>query len=138
MKLNTYIHFNGNCEEALGFYEKVLGFKTAMLLRYSESPMASSTPPEMAQKIMHGRIALGDNVIMASDAPPGHFKEQAGFCINISVETPEEADRLYNAFSEKAKIEPCMPYGETFWAHRFGMFVDPFGVPWMINCEKKG
>jgi PhnB protein len=137
MKLNTYLQFNGNCEEALKFYEKALGFKLLMLMRYSESPMADQTPKELLNKVMHGRIALGDNVIMASDSPPDRFKKPSGFSINISIDTPEEADRIYSAFSDQAKIEACMPYGETFWAHRFGMFIDQFGVPWMINCEKK-
>jgi PhnB protein len=135
MKLNTYLNFNGNCEEALKFYEKALGARPVMMMRYGESPMAKETAKEMHQKILHGRVTLGDNVIMASDTPPGRFEGQAGFCINIGVDTPEEAERLFNALSEKAEIH--MPLGETFWALRFGMLVDQFGVPWMVNCEKK-
>jgi PhnB protein len=135
MKLNTYLHFNGNCEAALNFYEKALGAKPLMLLRYAGSPMANETSQEMLQKIMHGRIAIGENIIMASDAPPGRFKEPTGFSINIDVDTPEEAERLFKALSEKGEIH--MPMEETFWALRFGMLKDQFGVPWMVNCEKK-
>ena len=135
MKLNTYLHFNGNCEEALKFYVKALGAKPVMMLRYGESPMAKETAKELHSKIMHGRITLGDSVIMASDAPPGRFQAPIGFSINIGVDTPEEAERLFKALSEKAEI--CMPMAETFWAQRFGMLVDQFGVSWMINCEKK-
>jgi PhnB protein len=135
MKLNTYLTFNGNCEEALKFYIKALGAKPVMMLRYGESPEAAETAKELHQKIMHGRITLGDDVIMASDAPPGRFNGQSGFTINIGVDSPEEAERLFKALSEKAKI--CMPMGETFWALRFGMLTDQFGVPWMVNCEKK-
>ncbi len=136
MKLNTYLHFNGNCEAALKFYEKALGAKLVMLLRYSETPAAKETAPEMQQKIIHGRIALGESFIMASDAPPGRVGGLSGFSINIGVDTAEEAERLFKALSEKAEI--CMPIGETFWAVRFGMLVDQFGVSWMVNCEKKG
>jgi PhnB protein len=135
MKLNTYLHFNGNCEAALKFYEKALGAKPIMLMRYGEAPESAQCAKEMAQKIMHGRIMIGDNVIMASDAPPDRFNGQAGFSVSINVDKPEEAERLFKALSEKANI--CMPISETFWAVRFGMLVDQFGVPWMINCEKK-
>jgi len=135
MKLNTYLHFNGNCEEALNFYVKALGAKPVMMMRYGDSPMAKETAKELHQKILHGRITIGDNVIMASDAPPGRFQDQAGFSINIGVDTPGEAERLFNALSEKAEIG--MPMAETFWAQRFGMLKDQFGVPWMVNCEKK-
>jgi PhnB protein len=136
MKLNTYLHFsNGKCEEALNFYVKALGAKPVMILRYGDAPPSNESVKEMAQKIMHGRIALGDSVIMASDAPPGCVEDPAGFSINIGVETPEEAERLFKALSENAEIR--MPFAETFWAHGFGMLVDQFGVPWMVNCEKQ-
>jgi len=135
MKLNTYLHFNGNCEEALNFYAKALGAKIVMMLRYDEAPVQCETAKDQLKKIMHGRITIGDNVIMASDAPPGRVGAPAGFSININVDTPEEAERLFNALSEKAEIG--MPFGETFWAKGFGMLKDQFGVPWMVNCEKK-
>ncbi len=135
MKLTTYLLFNGNCEEALTFYAKALGGKPVMLVRYSETPAAKTSPPEIQQKIIHGRIAIGDDFIMACDAPPQHYDKPAGFSINIGVETPEEAERLFKALSEKGEIG--MPMAETFWAQRFGMLVDQFGVSWMVNCEKK-
>ena len=138
MKTNTYLHFNnGKCEEALNFYVKALGAKMVMLLRYDEAPACDEDKisKEMARKIMHGRIALGDDVIMASDSPPGCVGPMAGFCVNIGVDKPEEAEALFRALSEKAEIR--MPMGETFWARRFGMLVDQFGVAWMVNCEKQ-
>jgi PhnB protein len=136
MKLNTYLHFNnGKCEEALNFYVKALGAKPVMMLRYSEAPESDKCSKEMERKIMHGRIELGDGVLMASDAPSGYFEKQTGFSINISVDNPGEAERLFKALSEKAEIG--MPMAETFWAQRFGMLTDQFGVPWMVNCEKK-
>ena len=135
MKITTYLHFSGNCEEALNFYVKALGAKVVMLLRYSETPAVKESSPEMQQKIIHGRIAVGDNLIMASDGPAERVSKPGGFAINIGVDSPEEAARYFNALSEKATI--CMPLEETFWAHRFGMLTDRFGVSWMVNCEKK-
>jgi len=135
MKINTYLHFsNGKCEEALNFYIKALGAKPMMLLRYKEAPECNDETKGMDQKIMHGRIALGDSCIMASDAPPGYANKLSSFSINIGVDTPEEAERLFQALSENAEIG--MPMAETFWAKRFGMLTDQFGVPWMVNCEK--
>jgi PhnB protein len=137
MKLNTYIHFtNGKCEEALNFYVKALGAKPLMMVRYSEAPASGPGAPEMADKIMHGRLSLGESVLMASDVPPGRGAAPEGFSINIDVASPEEGGRLFQALAEKAEIR--MPYGETFWAKGFGMLVDQFGVPWMVNCEKQG
>ena len=136
MKLNTYIHFsNGKCEEALNFYVKALGAKLVTIFRYSEAPASNECSKDMEKKIMHGRITLGDDIIMASDSPAGYSEKPAGFSLNIAVTTPEEAERLFAALSEKAEIR--MPMAETFWARRFGMLVDQFGVPWMVNCEKK-
>jgi PhnB protein len=135
MELNTYLHFNGNCEEALNFYARALGARIVMMLRYGETPEAGETAPEMQNKIIHGRIALGENLIMASDCPPGYFRELAGFSINIGTKSPGEAEKYFHALSEKAEVR--MPLAETFWAHRFGMLVDKFGVSWMVNCEKE-
>jgi PhnB protein len=137
MKLNTYVNFtNGRCEEALNFYVKALGAKMVMLMHYSQAPQDCGSTKEMENKVMHGRIALGDDFLMASDVPPGCGGAPAGFSVSISVETKEEGERLFQALSEKAEIR--MPYAETFWATGFGMLVDQFGVPWMINCEKQG
>ena len=135
MTLNPYLHFNGNCEDALKFYEKALGAKRGMTMRYGDTPMAAQMPKEMHSKIIHARFTIGNDVIMASDAPTDRFKPYGGFTISINVDTAEEAERYYNALLEKAEIG--MPLGETFWAVRFAMLIDQFGVPWMINCEKK-
>jgi len=135
MKLNTYLQFNGNCEEALKFYEKALGAKLVFMMRYGEAPASEQCSKEMAAKIMHGRIVAGDNVLMASDCPPDRYQPPGGFSISVNVDSAAEAERYFAALSEKATI--CMPIGETFWAERFGMLTDQFGVSWMLNCEKK-
>ena len=136
MTLNTYLNFNGNCEEALKFYEKALGGKLVFLLRYNESPAANECSKEMANKIMHGRIVAGNGVLMASDCPPQYYQPQAGFGISVNVDTPAEAERYFAALSDGAK-EIKMPIGETFWADRFGMLTDKFGTPWMVNIAGK-
>ena len=92
-------------------------------------------PPELLNKIMHARMSIGDQVVMASDSPADRFNKPQGFDLNLSVEKPEEADRIFKALSEGAQI--TMPIAETFWAQRFGVLVDKFGTPWMVNCEKK-
>jgi PhnB protein len=135
MNLNAYLHFKDNCEEALKFYEKALGMKLVFLMRYGEAPAGNECSKDMSSKIMHGRLVSGNNVIMASDCPPDHYHPQAGFSISINVDTPAEAEGYFDALSDKANI--VMPLGETFWAQRFGMLIDKFGVSWMVNCEKK-
>ena len=134
MPLNPYLFFDGNCEAALKFYEKALGGQIIAMMPHAGTPAESQTSPEWRDKIIHARMRIGNTLLMASDAPPGHFHQPQGFCVNLGVETPEEADRLFEALSENATIN--MPIAETFWAKRFGMLVDQFGTPWMINCEK--
>ena len=126
--------FNGQCEEAFRFYEKCLGGKIAFTMTYGESPMAEKTAPDLQKKIMHTRLMVGDQVLMGSDAPPDRFQKPQGFSVSIGVKDPAEAERIYKALSDKGEIWMAMQ--ETFWAQRFGMCVDRFGTPWMINCEK--
>jgi len=79
-------------------------------------------------------MTVGDAILMASDAPPGRFSKPQGFSVNITVNDVAQAERLFNGLAEKATVV-TMPLGETFWAKRFGMLTDRFGIPWMINCE---
>jgi PhnB protein len=131
MQLNPYLFF----KEAFTFYEKVLGGKIIAMMTHGETPAAEHTKPEWQDKIIHARMTFGDQVMMASDAPPEHHRPMQGFSVSLSVEEPAQADRIFKAFSEGGEV--TMPIQETFWAHRFGMLVDRFGTPWMINCEKK-
>ena len=84
---------------------------------------------------MHIALKAGNSVLMGSDAPPDRFKAPQGFSVNIAVDEPADAERIFAALSDGAKIG--MPIQQTFWAARFGMLVDRYGVPWMINCEAK-
>lgn len=135
MQLNPYLFFNGNCEEAFTFYARVLGGRIIAMLPHEGTPASSNVPAEWRQKIIHARLQVGEMLLMASDAPPGHQEpEMKGFSVNFGVKEPAEADRVFNALAEGGTVR--MPIQETFWAHRFGMLVDRFGVPWMVNCEK--
>jgi PhnB protein len=134
MQMNNYLFFNGNCEAAFKFYEKCLGGKIEAMMTHEGTPAASNVPPDWAKKILHARLVVGDAVLMASDAPPEHYSKPQGFSININVTDPAEAERLFKALSESGNV--TMPIAETFWAVRFGMFTDKFGIPWMVNCEK--
>ena len=133
MQLNPYLLFNGQCEAAFKFYERCLGAKLEMMLRHGESPMAEQVPPEWRDRIMHARLVVGDKVLMGSDAPPDHYEQPRGFSVSIGIDDPGEAERIFQAMAEKGTVR--MPLQKTFWALRFGMLVDQFGIPWMVNCE---
>ncbi|HKT17092.1 MAG TPA: VOC family protein [Stellaceae bacterium] len=133
MQANTYLQFDGNCEAAFKFYEENLGAKTLSLMRYEGSPAAAQVPPEWRNKILHARIALADTVLMASDAPPGRYSAAHGFSVALGVDKPQEAERIFDALKVGGKVG--MPLEKTFFAERFGMLVDRFGIPWMILCE---
>ncbi|CAN7444909.1 VOC family protein [Phyllobacterium sp. LjRoot231] len=135
MRLNAYLNFDGQCEEAFKLYEKVLGGKIERLVRYDEMPEGNTSAPELAKNIMHINMKVGDTILMGSDAPPPYFKKAQGISVNINTETTGEAERVFAALSEGAE-SIMMPIGETSWAARFAMFVDRYGTPWMINCPK--
>jgi PhnB protein len=132
MKLNPHLNFNGNCAAAYRFYEQHLGAKTLFSITYGASPMADQFPAEYADKIMHATIEIGDVTVMGSDSPPGYYQQPNGFCIALSFEDVAEAERVFNALAENGKVN--MPLQQTFWAKRFGMLTDQFGIPWMVNC----
>lgn len=133
MEVSTYLGFNGQCEAALKFYEQCLGGKIEAMMTYGESPMAAQVPPEWKSKVIHGRLKVGEAVLMAGDAPPERYKKPNGFSVALGLKDPAEAERIFKALSEGGTVE--MPIQKTFWARMFGMTVDRFGTPWMINCE---
>ena len=134
MQLNPYLSFNGQCERAFKFYEKVLGGKIEAMMPYEGSPMAQQVPRERLSKIMHARLRIGDETLMGSDSPPDRYEPMQGFSVTLGTDDPHEAERVFHALSENGIVQ--MPIQKTFWAVRFGMLVDQFGTPWMINCEQ--
>jgi PhnB protein len=132
MKIETYLLFNGQCEAAMTFYAKALGGKIEAMMKYGDSPAGPHNPPEMANHVIHACVMVGDAVLMASDAPEGG--ERKGFAVAVQADTPADVDRYFNALAEGGQV--TMPVGETFFSKRFGMLVDKFGTPWMVNCAQ--
>ena len=134
MQVTPYLNFNGDCAAAFRFYEQTLGGTLEVLQTHGESPMAADTPPDWRDRILHARLAVDDTVLMGSDSPPEHYRPPAGFAVSLQLDRPEEAERVFAALAEDGTVQ--MPIGETFWASRFGMLVDRFGIPWMVNCDR--
>ena len=134
MQINTYLAFDGQCAQAFKFYERVLGGK-AELLTHGESPMADKVPAEWRDRIMHARLAVGQQVLMGADSPPEYYEGNKGFSVSIGAEDTATAERVFNALAEGGTVR--MPLQKTFWAASFGMLIDRFGIPWMVNCEEK-
>lgn len=133
MKIQPYLNFSGQCEEAFRTYERVLGGKIVASFTFGTSPMAAKYP-ELANKIMHATLSVGDQVILGSDVPPEYFQQPQGMAICLDIPDVETAERVYAGLSEHADIR--MPLQETFWAKRYAHFNDRFGTPWMINVSK--
>jgi PhnB protein len=132
VQLKPYLTFNGQCEEAFRFYEKCLGAKISFLMTYGDSP--EPTPPNWRNKIIHSTLAVGDQVLQGVDVLPEHYQKPQGFSLSLNLDDPAEADRIFKSLAEGGTVE--MSLQQTFWALRFGILVDQFGTPWMINCGK--
>ncbi|MGF1493881.1 MAG: VOC family protein [Microcoleaceae cyanobacterium] len=133
MQLNPYLSFNGQCEAAFKFYEKCLGGKIGDMMRFTGSPMEADVPPEWKDKIMHASIKVGDVELMGADSLAQQYQKPQGCSVSIGLKDVAEAERIFQELSENGEVQ--MPIQKTFWAERFGMVVDQFGTPWMINCE---
>lgn len=135
MKINAYLNFDGNCEEAIGFYAQCLDGKVESLMRFGETPAAEHVPPEYAQRVMHAHLQVGDQSLMASDSTPQcPAKGFQGYSLALNVDSIAQAERVFAALSQGGNVD--MPLAQTFWAVRFGALTDKFGVSWLINCEK--
>ena len=133
MHVSTYLNFNGECARAIEFYEKAIGAKLLFKMTWGESPMAKDCPAETHGLIMHSTLQVGDGQIMGADGPPEHYQTPHGISVSLHVKDPAEGERLFNALSENGNVS--MPFQKTFWSPGFGMCVDQFGIPWMINTE---
>jgi PhnB protein len=133
MQLNNYLFLDGRCEEAFTRYQMVLGGRMMAMIRHAGTPAESHVPPEWAEKIMHCCLEIDGRRLMGSDAPPGRGSPLGGFAIQIAAGSVEEAERIFAALGQGGTL--TMPIEQTFWAERFGMLTDEFGVPWMIIFE---
>ena len=133
MDLSPYLLFNGKCAEAFKFYEQCLGGKIVTMMTHGESPAKDHVAADWQDKIMHTTLAVGNHLLMGSDAPPSHYAAPQGISVSITV-AAADAERIFKALAEDGKI--TMPFQQTFWSSGFGMAVDRFGIPWMVSSEQ--
>jgi len=133
--VNPYLSFNGQCEAAFKFYQQCLGGQELSFHKYAGSPMESEVPAEWRDRVMHATLLCGKTALMGADAPPQYYREAQGFSVSVNVDKAEDAERVFNALAQGGKIQ--MPIQQTFWTARFGMLIDKFGIPWMVNCNQQ-
>lgn len=133
MKVEPYLFFNGQCEEAMAFYKQALGAEITMQMRMSESPEPpppGMVPPGYENKIMHANMRIGDTQVMLSDGNSAGNANFQGFSLSISLPDVGQAERIFTALGKGGKVQ--MPLGKTFYSPCFGMVADRFGVSWMV------
>src|SRR5262245_7076696 len=131
MQVNPYLSFDGQCEAAFRLYEQCLGGQLGEIFRYGGSPMAGGVPDDWHDKVMHASLKIGDVVLNGGDVAQG-YEPPRGFSLAIHMENAADAERIFGELGKDGTI--VMPLEKTFWAVRFGMLVDRFGIPWLINC----
>ena len=132
MQVHPYLTFNGDCEQAFNFYAEVLGGQINAMMPHEGTPMAEHVPASWRQKILHAQMQIGDSVLMGSDAPPDRYTTPQGFSVSLMLTDDAQAEHVFATLAQGGQIQ--LPLQPTFWASRFGMTVDRFGTPWMINC----
>jgi PhnB protein len=133
MQVQSYLFFDGRCEEAIEFYKKALGAKVEMLMRFKDSPEPAQpgmVPPGAENKVMHSSFRIGDTVVMASDGRCLGKPSFQGFSLSITVPNEAEAKRVFAALGDGGQVQ--MPLAKTFFSPQFGMVADRFGVSWMV------
>ena len=132
MKVEPYLFFNGRCEAALDFYQRVFGAEQTFLMRYKESPEAPPMPlpPGWEEKVMHASLQIGETMLMASDGCGSESTEFKGFSLSVAMPDAQTAERVFGALADGGEV--TMPLGETFFSPCFGMLNDRFGVGWMV------
>jgi len=134
MQLITYVTFAGNCEEAINFYKDALGAEVLLVNRMGEGPM--EVPEHVKGKIMHARLRIGENVLYMSDTfDPSSVVQGNNVSLSLQPESLDQTEDIFNKLSAGGTVK--MPLEDTFWGARFGMFIDKFGIHWMLNCELK-
>jgi PhnB protein len=133
LEVSAYVSFKGDCEAAFEYYEEVLGAVPGLLFHYADSPMADVVPEGWENKIMHGSVRIGGKLLEGADVPPERYEKPQGFSLSLNLPNTEEAERIFQSLATGGKV--VYPIAKTFWSERFGMVIDRFGIPWMINCE---
>ncbi len=133
MQMTPYLSFNGQCEAAFRFYEQCLGGQIGAIFRYAGTPLADSVPADWQDKVMHGNVTFGGQALLGDDVAPDRYEEPRGFSLSLQIKSTADAERIFHDLAEGGRV--VMPLEKTFWAARFGMVVDRFGIPRLINCE---
>jgi PhnB protein len=131
---NAYLNFNGNCGEAFKFYERCFGGKIDFMQTFGESPMKDSVRPDEYRLVMHVTLKVDGDTLMGSDAPPDRYEAPQGIHVSITPATYTDGERIFRELSAGGSV--AMPFQKTFWSAGFGMTVDRFGIPWMVNCQE--
>lgn len=135
MNVQSYLFFDGRCEEALDFYKKAVGANVEMLMRWKDCPDKNACTPKNENKVMHATVKIGDSRVLASDGNCDGKPDFKGFALAIAAKTEAEADKFFNALSAGGQVQ--MPMTKTFFSPKFGMCADKFGVGWMIMVDEK-
>jgi PhnB protein len=137
MNIIPHLNFNGQCKEAFEFYAELLDGEIKFSMTWGEVPggEADKFPPETRNLIMHSTIEVDGDYIMGADSPPGRYAPPKGINVSISLKDTGKAERIFNKLSEGGNV--TMPFGQTFWSTGFGMCVDRYGIPWMVNTEQE-
>jgi PhnB protein len=136
MQVNPYVSFTGQCEAAFRFYEQCLGGQLGPIFRYAGSPLSDQVPADWQEKVMHASVTIGPLVLMGADVAPERYEAPKGFSLSLQLEDTAEAERIFHELAADGRV--VLPLEKTFWAARFGMVVDRFGIPWLVNCEEPG
>lgn len=134
MEMTPYLNFRGDCEAAFTFYEQCLGGKLGPVFRYAGTALADQVPADWQHKVMHGSISLGRQVLMGGDVAPERYEEPKGISLSLQLESTTDAERIFSQLANGGVV--MVPLEQTFWAARFGVVRDRFGVPWVINCDE--
>ncbi len=137
-QINPYLNFKDTCEEAFNLYKSVFGGEFQMVMRMTDLDMGQPVPAGAENLIMHISYPISGNILMGSDCPEGFGPQiQTGnnFSVSVSVDSKEEADRVFNGLSEGGKT--TMPMGDAPWGSYFGMLQDRFNIYWMISFDQR-
>jgi PhnB protein len=133
MQMHPYVNFDGQCEAALTFYAQCLGGQLGAIFHYAGTSLADQVPADWQDKVMHGSVTIGGQVLQGADVGPDRYEQPQGFSLSLQMTSTTEADRIFHMLAKGGTI--VMPLEKTFWAARFGVLVDRFGIRWLINCE---
>lgn len=135
MEISPYLNFNGQCEEAMRFYARVLGGTIDGMMTHRGTPAEAHVPEEWRDRIMHARLVVGRQVIMASDVPPDRYTPPGGLWVSLTPDSLEDAERIFRELSEGGTVQ--MAFAPTFWSAGFGMCADRYGINWMVSAPHK-